>query len=67
MHVSAVTASVIKRSVLSGDDLIMYARVRVKRKARRSDKKYQTFFFLVLIFYAELQCCSAAAAVSGEV
>ncbi len=36
MHVGAVTASVIKRSVLSGEDLIMYARVRMKRKTRRA-------------------------------
>jgi hypothetical protein len=36
MHVGAVSASIIKRSVLSGDDLIMYARVRMRRKSRRA-------------------------------
>lgn len=36
MHVGAVTASVIKRSVLSGDDLLLYARVKTRRKARRA-------------------------------
>jgi hypothetical protein len=36
MHVGAVSASVIKRSVLGGGDVVIYVRVRVKRKTRRA-------------------------------